>query len=140
VAWCDRYANTWKRHLWYKQQQHYRSKIAVDMSHYRMLERVAASNRSTVILEDDAQLTGEKWLPDLLTTLRELPEVRSSGSFFVGWTWLDQHLPDAAFSLDTFALVPVAKALLVTSSSHICHRSFEWIRSGGWVPCNSIKP
>jgi GR25 family glycosyltransferase involved in LPS biosynthesis len=62
--------------MWYRRQRQYRSKIAIDMSHYRMLERVAASNRSTLILEDDAKLTGEKWLPDLLTALQQLPEVR----------------------------------------------------------------
>jgi GR25 family glycosyltransferase involved in LPS biosynthesis len=48
------------------------------MSHYRLLERVAASNRSALILEDDAQLTGEQWLPDLLTALQELPQVHTS--------------------------------------------------------------
>jgi GR25 family glycosyltransferase involved in LPS biosynthesis len=62
--------------MWYRRQQQYRSKIAIDMSHFHMLERIAASNRSTLILEDDAQLTGERWLPDLLTALKELPEVR----------------------------------------------------------------
>lgn len=75
---CCRYANTWKRHLWYRQQKHVSSKIAIDMSHYRLLERVAASNRSALILEDDAQLTGEQWLPDLLTALQELPQVHTS--------------------------------------------------------------
>lgn len=63
--------------MWYKGQRHYRSKIAIDMPHFRLLERVAASKRSTLILEDDAQLTGERWLPDLLTALQELPEVRN---------------------------------------------------------------
>lgn len=70
-----RYANAWKRHMWYKRQKHYSSKIAVDLSHYRLLERIAASNRTAVILEDDVQLTGTQWLPDLLTTLQELPQV-----------------------------------------------------------------
>jgi GR25 family glycosyltransferase involved in LPS biosynthesis len=40
-----------------------------------LLERIAASNRSAVILEDDVQLTGKQWLTDLLTTLQELPQV-----------------------------------------------------------------
>jgi GR25 family glycosyltransferase involved in LPS biosynthesis len=44
--------------MWYKQQKHCATKIAIDMSHYRLLERVAASNHSAVIIEDDAQLTG----------------------------------------------------------------------------------
>jgi GR25 family glycosyltransferase involved in LPS biosynthesis len=61
--------------MWHKRQKHYSSKIAVDLSHYRLLERIAASNRSAVILEDDVQLTGKQWLTDLLTTLQELPQV-----------------------------------------------------------------
>lgn len=76
---CCRYANPWKRHMWHNGQPHYRTKIAIDLSHYRLLERLAASNSSAVILEDDAQLTGETWLQDLLTALQELPHVRSYG-------------------------------------------------------------
>jgi GR25 family glycosyltransferase involved in LPS biosynthesis len=62
--------------MWYRGQRQVRSKIAIDLSHFRLMEHIAASNLSTVILEDDAQLTGERWLPDLLTALQELPEVR----------------------------------------------------------------
>ena len=44
-----------------------------------VLERIAASNRPAVVLEDDAQLdmVGTQWLPDLLTALQDLPEVSS---------------------------------------------------------------
>jgi hypothetical protein len=70
--------------MWYRRQRFYRSKIAVEVSHLRLLEHVTASNRSTLILEDDAQLTGEKWLPDLLTALQELPEVCSNCSWVLG--------------------------------------------------------
>lgn len=66
--------------MWYKRQKHYSSKIAVDLSHYRLLERIAASNSNAVILEDDVQLTGKQWLLDLLTTLQELPQVGLTAS------------------------------------------------------------
>ena len=63
--------------MWKKQQQHYRSKVAIDISHYRLLERIVSSKRTAIILEDDAKLTGQQWLPELLTALQELPQVKT---------------------------------------------------------------
>lgn len=71
-----RYANPPKRHMWYRQEPHYSSKLAIDFSHFRLLERLAAANlTAAVIVEDDAQIPGKDWLSDLLTTLKELPQV-----------------------------------------------------------------
>lgn len=77
---AHRYANTFKRRMWAKQQEHYRAKIAIDLSHYRLLERIVSSNRSAIILEDDARLTGRRWLRDMLRALQELPEVKSGSA------------------------------------------------------------
>lgn len=73
------YTHGWRRAMWDQGQAFIRSKIAIDLSHFRVLERIAASNRPAVVLEDDAQLdmVGTQWLPDLLTALQELPEVSS---------------------------------------------------------------
>lgn len=66
--------------MWHKHSPWIRSKIAVDLSHYRLLERVVRMGRPAVILEDDVALTGKQWLPDLLTALQELPQVWAGGS------------------------------------------------------------
>jgi GR25 family glycosyltransferase involved in LPS biosynthesis len=64
--------------MWDKNQPLIRSKIAIDLSHFRLLERIVATGRPALILEDDAQIDmmGKQWLPKLLTALQELPEVR----------------------------------------------------------------
>lgn len=66
--------------MWDKGQPLVRSKVAIDLSHFRLLERVARTGRPAIILEDDAQLnmTGKQWLPNLLTALQELPRVGRS--------------------------------------------------------------
>ena len=71
--------------MWHKQSPWIRSKIAVDLSHYRLLERIVNTGRPAVILEDDAALTGTQWLPDLLTALQELPQVSTTKWPVVGW-------------------------------------------------------
>lgn len=62
--------------MWRNNRTRYSGKVAVDVSHFRVWERVAASNTAAIILEDDVRLTGQTWSRDLLTVLNELPEVR----------------------------------------------------------------
>jgi hypothetical protein len=57
-----------------------RQKVAVDLSHFQSLERIARENRAAVILEDDAGIAEAKgdndaWYRDLLAALQELPQV-----------------------------------------------------------------
>jgi hypothetical protein len=94
--------------MWHRQHKHHSVKIAIDLSHYRLLERLESSNRSAVILEDDAQLTGERWLHDLLTVLQELPKVRNSWS-------CQRYGLGASFALAS--LVHNSNSLLLTSNS-----------------------
>jgi len=61
--------------MWQQNRTRYSSKIAVDLSHYRLWERIAAGEQPAIILEDDVRLTGRTWTQDLLTVLQELPEV-----------------------------------------------------------------
>lgn len=62
--------------MWRNNRTRYSGKVAVDVSHFRVWERIAASNKAAIILEDDVCLTGRTWSQDLLTVLNELPEVR----------------------------------------------------------------
>lgn len=65
--------------MWNRNASLIRSKIAIDLSHFRLLERIVASGKPAVILEDDARIDmmGSQWLSNLLQALQELPEVRS---------------------------------------------------------------
>lgn len=62
--------------MWQHNRTRYSGKFAVDVSHFRVWERIAASNTAGIILEDDVRPTGQTWSRDLLTVLNELPEVR----------------------------------------------------------------
>jgi GR25 family glycosyltransferase involved in LPS biosynthesis len=64
--------------MWKRNEPMIRSKIAIDLSHFRLLERIVATGKPAVILEDDARIDmlGTQWLPNLLQALQELPEVR----------------------------------------------------------------
>lgn len=62
--------------MWQHNRTYYSSKLAVDLSHFRLWERVAASDNPVLIVEDDVRLTGAaNWTRDMLTVLNELPEV-----------------------------------------------------------------
>jgi GR25 family glycosyltransferase involved in LPS biosynthesis len=63
--------------MWHHNRTRYSGKVAVDVSHFRVWEKIAASNTPAIILEDDVRLTGRTWSRDLLTVLNELPEVCS---------------------------------------------------------------
>ena len=61
--------------MWYQNRTRYSSKVAVDISHFRLWQRLAAADQPAIILEDDAKLTGPTFRKDLLTVLNELPQV-----------------------------------------------------------------
>jgi GR25 family glycosyltransferase involved in LPS biosynthesis len=61
--------------MWYQNRTHYSSKVAVDISHFRLWQRLAAADQPAIILEDDVKLTGPSFRKDLLTVLNELPQV-----------------------------------------------------------------
>ncbi len=61
--------------MWNQNRTRYSGKVAVDISHFRLWQRLAAGNKPAIILEDDVRLTGPTWRKDLLTVLNELPEV-----------------------------------------------------------------
>lgn len=62
--------------LWKKGDIFHRGKVAVDLSHYQLLEHMAAENKPAIIVEDDAAFPNSKdWYADLLSRLQELPEV-----------------------------------------------------------------
>lgn len=62
--------------MWHQNRTHYSGKIAVDLSHFRLWERIAAGSQPALILEDDVRLTGANWTHHLVTVLNELPQVR----------------------------------------------------------------
>lgn len=62
--------------MWHHNRTRYSGKVAVDVSHFRLWERIVATNQPAMIFEDDIRLTGSNWTRDLLTALNELPEVR----------------------------------------------------------------
>lgn len=64
--------------MWHHNRTRYTSKIAVDLSHYCLWERIAAGDQPALILEDDVRLTGTHWTQSVLTALNELPQVRMS--------------------------------------------------------------
>jgi hypothetical protein len=61
--------------MWYQNRTRYSSKVAVDISHFRLWQRLAASKQPAIILEDDVKLAGGNWTRHLLTVLNELPQV-----------------------------------------------------------------
>jgi hypothetical protein len=79
--------------MWNRKQPYIQSKIAIDLSHFRLLERIVATGRPAVILEDDAQIDmmGKQWLPNLLTALQELPEVRRQCQCWVTKSNTNRH-------------------------------------------------
>lgn len=66
--------------MWQQNRTRYSGKIAVDISHFRLWQRIADTNTSAIILEDDVKLTGPSWRKDLLTVLNELPELCGRGA------------------------------------------------------------
>jgi hypothetical protein len=65
----------WK--LGYAEQ---RKKVAVDLSHYQNLERIAKEGKTAAVIEDDAGGTvfeggRDAWYKSLLSALQELPKV-----------------------------------------------------------------
>jgi GR25 family glycosyltransferase involved in LPS biosynthesis len=61
--------------MWYKGHPWARIRLAGDLSHYRLLERAAATNTSAIIMEDDVKLVppSNNWYGDLLAALKDLP-------------------------------------------------------------------
>lgn len=71
--------------LWKRGHIFHRGKVAVDLSHYQELERIAAENKPAIIVEDDAAFPNSKdWYAGLLSRLQELPEVRLCHSLQFG--------------------------------------------------------
>jgi hypothetical protein len=79
--YCFRYVRGVRLKYWrnaetYKFQ---RQKVAVDLSHFQNLERIARENKAAVILEDDVGFEKrddkDSWYRDLLKALQELPQV-----------------------------------------------------------------
>ena len=62
--------------MWYQNRTRYSGKVAVDISHFRLWQRIADTNTSAIILEDDVRLVGANWTQHLLRVLNELPQVR----------------------------------------------------------------
>jgi hypothetical protein len=74
--------------MWYQNRTRYSSKVAVDISHFRLWQRLAASSQPAIILEDDVKLAGGNWTQHLLTVLNELPQVRLAALLPPWWSLL----------------------------------------------------
>lgn len=61
--------------MWYQNRTRYSGKVAVDLSHFRLWERIAAGSKPAIILEDDVHLTGNNWTQHLIDVLKQLPVV-----------------------------------------------------------------
>lgn len=70
-----RYINGVRFRVWKRGQPYQRRKVAIDLSHYQLLERILKENRTTLILEDDLELKTHNLYADLLKNMRLLPQV-----------------------------------------------------------------
>lgn len=102
TSWCGhfhcvstlnhcRYIRGVRFRLWKKNNGHHRAKCAVDISHYRSLERIIKEDKPAIIVEDDAIFPNRTdWYGDLLRTLQELPQVYLLFSLATSWgtSWI----------------------------------------------------
>ena len=59
---------------WEAGKPYYRKKVAADLSHYKLLQKVVDRNAPAIILEDDGSPgRSDDWYSDLLAALKELP-------------------------------------------------------------------
>jgi hypothetical protein len=75
-----RYVRGVRLKFWENGYRFQRQKVAVDLSHYQNLNRIAKEGRTAVLLEDDAVIAAatadrDGWYQALLTVLQELPRV-----------------------------------------------------------------
>eukprot|EP00878_Enallax_costatus_P004633 GHUV01004878.1.p1 GENE.GHUV01004878.1~~GHUV01004878.1.p1 ORF type:complete len:328 (+),score=37.26 GHUV01004878.1:228-1211(+) len=70
----QRYIGGVRLAMWQRRQPYQLAKVAIDISHYRLLEDVMKTNRNTLIMEDDAEFNSEDFYIALLGRMRHIPQ------------------------------------------------------------------